>query len=244
MKKDDDRHRVVVDDVEPSAPPLSEMKNAAGTYATPFPPPFAPPHRPPGHTDKENYVFATPVLLVPPPISPPRRISTNNVVRRIERNVDVEGSLIITISTITTRRIDGHREVRIETYRIPPGDGAGWAAASSFMSSSLSNTNSCSLSTSTPGDAYLTRVEVQTHPPGYVLPPSTATDVASSWTPPPPPTMMTTTMVTSGGLPDSAGLGTMVTDEMIHRRRQVCGALVFVVVITFVIRAAILQGGR
>jgi hypothetical protein len=223
MKKNDDRRRVVVDDVEPSAPPLSEMNNPAVAVAydaTPFPPPFAPPHRP-GHAIEENYVVATPVLLVPPPISPPRNIITDDVDRRIERNVDVDGSLVITITTITKRRIDGHREVRIETYRIPPGDGAGWAAASSFMSSSSSNTNSYSVSTSTPGDAYLTRVEVQTHPPGYVLPPSTAADVTSSWTPPPPPiTPPTTTMATTGGLPDSAGLGTMVTHEMIHRRRH------------------------
>ncbi len=130
--------------------------------ATPFSPPFAPPHRPEARTaasasaHEENYVVATPVLLPPPPTAPPLTTTNNKdyVDRRIERTNELDGSLSIVITTTTTRQIDGHREVRIETYRVPPGDEAGWAAALSSMSSF-----------NAPSNAYLTRVEVRTSPP-------------------------------------------------------------------------------
>ncbi|KAL3809256.1 hypothetical protein ACHAXA_007993 [Cyclostephanos tholiformis] len=233
--------------VEPSAPPIWEMntriedsmQHPPVALATPFPPPFAPHHHHEAWTasttataHEENYVVATPVLLPPPPTAPPltTTYTNDNVDRRIERTNELDGSLSIVITTTTTRQIDGHREVRIETYRVPPGDEAGWAAALSSMSSSMSSSN-------TPGGAYLTRVEVRTYPPGHIV---SSSDAAP------------TTTEEVGWIPDAGnarqGLGTMINPAyhrsgMSGRRRccvlcGVCWGFVCVVLITLAILGA------
>ncbi|KAL3773406.1 hypothetical protein ACHAW5_008173 [Stephanodiscus triporus] len=130
--------------IEPSAPPLSELDAEESTTADySMPCALAKPVPPPALAPRHHYstrVVATPVTA-----------NDDTVERRVERTYEPDGSLSVEVVTTTARRADGSREVRIENYRIPAEDAWGLADGRS------------------PGDEYLTRVEVRSLPPGVVV---------------------------------------------------------------------------
>jgi hypothetical protein len=176
--------------VEPSAPPLTELigtdHSIPTVFATAIPPPFAPRHEgwttTPAAAADDDDVLAT---TVPPPFAPhlagvAAATTTagggRGVGRRVVRTNEPDGSLSVDVYT-TTRRPDGGREVRIENFRIHAGDAAGQAAAHAFRDDDCDGQS--------PGDAYLTRVEVRTYPPGTADDDARGTASAGGRLPPP-----------------------------------------------------------